>query len=407
LCFVCALTLLSLVKADNAIGHPIAIVPGIVGTMLHSEAKNIPKDRVPLLCPRNKKEFPIWFNVLFDIDVSCFSHYIRTDYIPENDTWPNTPGVTVTVPKEGTTFAIDILDEETTKVAKYFHDTLVTLKNLGYQDGVNLTACGYDWRLKPTEEWAVKCRGFIEKMVESSGKKAILLSHSMGGPYSYYVLRTAPSGWAEKYIHKYITACPPWMGATAALDATFTGIGHDVPEIINYLFAPLTRFFAGLWYLFPWKEAYKDTPVVKTPSKTYYSDDVPEFLAEKGLSDTELKFKSSRSVFTAFNGYDMMPNVDVITTFPRTRKTRTTLVFNEEPKKQGPEDSWKHPDDYLYGVGDGTVPDFSLTYATDKWMQMYPDRNITYFEVWNTTHSDIITHEPFVKMLIDEAFNDY
>jgi len=403
---VCALALFSLVKATNTVGHPIAIVPGIIGTALHAEANNIPKTHIPLFCPRNHKEFSVWVNLLFDFDIKCFRHYLKLNYSAETDTWEDTPGVTVTVPKEGTMFAIDVLDEETTKLIKYFRNFKEAFENLGYQDGVNMTACGYDWRHTPSEEWAAKCRGYIEKMVESSGKKAILIGHSMGGPYSYYLLRSAPSGWVEKYIHKYITASPAWMGATRALDAMFTGVGHMLPAVLSDLFAPLARTIAGLWFLLPWKDAYQDIPIVKTPNNSYTSDDMVKVLTLQGLADVDLKYKSARSIFTKFNNFDMLPNIPVITSYGTDLDTMHTLVFDEELTPHDPDADWKHPD-HLYGSGDGTVPEISLSYATNKWKKLYPDRNITYFKVVNTSHIDIVTHEPFINMVINEAFNDY
>jgi len=405
-CFICALTLLSTVKAVNTVGHPIAVVPGIIGTALHAEAKNIPKDRVPLFCPRNHKEFPIWVNVQFDFEVSCFRDYIKTDYIAENDTWQDTPGVTVTVPKEGTTFAIDILDAETTKIAKYFHQFIKTFEGLGYKDGINITGCGYDWRHLPTQEWAKKCRGYIEKMVESSGKKAIFIGHSMGGPYSYYVLQTAPKGWCEKYIHKYITPSPAWMGAPRALDAMFTGLGNMIPEVLSNLFAPLSRSIGAVWFLLPWSDAFKGIVGVKTPQNSYSYDEVVKVLTIMGINDADVKYKSSRAAFAPFNDYEEMPNVDVITTFGTDLETMHTLVFKEELSKHDPEGDWKHPD-HLNGPGDGTVPQVSLEYATNKWMKKYPDRNITYVKVTNTDHHQIVMDAPFSELVLNEAFNDY
>jgi len=83
-CFVCALTLFSVVKARNSVGHPIAVVPGIMGTILHATAENIPKDHIPSFCPRNHKEFPAWFNPAFDFNAKCFSFYL-INYFTDSD----------------------------------------------------------------------------------------------------------------------------------------------------------------------------------------------------------------------------------------------------------------------------------------------------------------------------------
>jgi len=407
LCFVCALTLFSLVKAWNKVGHPIAVVPGIIASSLHAEAKDIPKDDIPSFCPRNHKEFPIWFNPTFDFNIKCFRYYMKTTYSSENDTWVDTKGVTITVPKEGTMFAIDELDGETSKLAKYFHNFINTFKEHGYQDGVNMTACGYDWRHVPSAEWASRCRGYIEKMVESSGKKAILIGHSMGGPFSYYLLRTAPSGWVEKYIYKYITASPAWMGAPRALDAMFTGIGNYVPSVIGNIFASVARTISGVWILLPWKDAFKDEPIAMTPENSYTCDDIVKILTLMGLPDVDPKYKSARATFSSFNNYDEMPNVPMITSFSTDIDTYHTLVFAEEFSQSDPEGDWKHPKSYLGGSGDGTVPELSLAYATNKWMMKYPDRNITYHKLSGLNHQRIVMEPEFINMVLNEAFNDY
>jgi len=406
LCFLCVLTLLSLVKATNTVGHPIAYVPGIVGVVLHAKAENIPKHEVPLLCPRNHKEFPIWFNAAFDFDISCFRHYMQMNFSEATNEWVNTQGVTITVPKEGTMFAVDILDAETTNLAKYLHKFIVAFKDHGYVDGVNMTACGYDWRQLPSEEWAKKCRGYIEKMVESTGKKAIFIGHSLGGPYSYYVLRTAPAGWAEKYIHKYITPSPAWVGSPTAFVSLFNGLGSMLPSIISEQFAPLARNIPAIWFLFPWSEAYKGTPAVITPHNTYSWDQVAEVLTILGLENTDLKLKSARDVLSQFNNYEEMPNVPMITTFSTDIDTTYTLVFEEDLKKQDPVGDWKHPTK-VHGAGDDTVPEFSLKYVTDKWMNKYPDRNITYVRLSEIGHTNIVQKDVFINLVLHEAFNDF
>lgn len=407
LAFVCALTFFSFVKADNAVGHPIAVVPGIIGTALHGEANNIPKEYLPTFCPRNHKEFSIWVNLGFDFNIKCFRHYMEMHYNSTTNTWGNTPGVTITVPQEGTMHAVDIIDGETTGLIEYFHPLIKALEARGFQDGVNMSACGYDWRHLPTPEWANKCRGYIERMVKSSGKKAILIGHSMGGPFSYYVLKTAPEGWVSKYIHKYVTAAPAWMGAPRALDALFTGLGDRLPSVLGDLFAPLSRSIPGVWFLFPWDAAFNGIPAVKTPGNTYSYKDVPKILNISGLQDTQRKYDSAREIFAKFNNYEWMPEVPVISVYGVGRATMMTLIFKDELKQHAPEEDWKHPSDYNKAAGDGTVPDISAGFVTNNWMKKYPDRNITIVKTDDTTHQKIVMEEPFIGIIVNEVFHDY
>ena len=331
---------------------------------------------------------------------------MKTNFSAETGEWLDTKGVTITVPKEGTMFAIDVLDGETTKLIKYFRSFINAFEERGYQDGVNMTACGYDWRHVPGEEWAKKCRGYIEKMVESSGKKAILVATSMGALNSYFLLRSAPEGWVEKYIFKYITPSPAWMGAPRAVDAMFTGVGDYVPSIIGNIFASLARTIPGVWFLLPWCDAFTDVPIAKTPEKTYFCDDVPNILAAQGIVDANLKYKYTRAAFSAYNNFDWMPNVPMITMYSTDLDTINTLVFNQELSHHDPDGDWQHPD-YVRGPGDGTVPEVSLSYATNKWRKMYPERNITYVKLSKINHQEIVTKPEFINLMLDEAFHNY
>jgi len=287
------------------------------------------------------------------------------------------------------------------------YNFIVAFKEHKYVEGVNMTACAYDWRQLPTEEWAEKCRGYIEKMVKTSGKKAIFIGHSMGGPYSYYVLRTAPSGWVEKYIHRYITPSPAWLGAPAGFVSVFNGLSNEFPPALGDYFAPMARNIPALWFLFPWSDAYKDIPAVKTPKNTYYWNEIVKILTMLGIEQADLKLKSVLDVFSRLNSYEEMPNVPMITTFATDLKTAYTYVFKEELTKQDPMGKWMQPKEELYGAGDATVPDFSLKYATDKWMKKYPHRNITYVDASGIDHSNIVLTDKFFNMILDEAFHDY
>ena len=74
---------------------------------------------------------------MFVFEQRCFRHYVSLSYNATTNEWVGTPGVKITIPKEGTMYAMEILDGETTGLIKYFHGLVEALKERGFQDGVN------------------------------------------------------------------------------------------------------------------------------------------------------------------------------------------------------------------------------------------------------------------------------
>lgn len=47
----------------------------------------------------------------------------------------------------------------------------------------------------------------------NNNRKVVLLGHSMGNPYTLYMLNHQPQEWKDKYIQTYISLAGPWGGA--------------------------------------------------------------------------------------------------------------------------------------------------------------------------------------------------
>jgi pimeloyl-ACP methyl ester carboxylesterase len=77
---------------------------------------------------------------------------------------------------------------------------LSQINELGYEDGVNFVAFGYDWRQSNAVS-AGKLAGFMRAQIENGTERFIILAHSMGGLVARLMLRDeALAKRVERYV---------------------------------------------------------------------------------------------------------------------------------------------------------------------------------------------------------------
>jgi len=377
--------------------------PGIIGTILNGKANNIPSGRIPSSCARSFDEMRVWINIGKIVDYSCFKSYFSQDFDPKTCTWSDLPGMTYNVPQWGSTYSVDTLDPAApaSLVTTCFHNVINGLKKVGYVDGQDMTGCGYDWRQGPSREWAEKCRVLIESMVNrQNGKKAIIVGHSMGAPFSYFFLRTMGSDWVSKYIHKYIVVSPAWAGATKALDFMIDGLDSSIP-IGGKFFAPMCRHLPSVWFLLPWEDAFQNMVLATTPSRNYTFSQVNKLLEDLGA---EYVSQKRQSVFNGFDykKYSVFPGVPVISVIGKGVKTTQSLMYTKDIVKGDPEGDWTS-EKIVTGDGDGTVPIKSLEYATNKWSESGHSGSIKVKYMSGAGHVEALRSSEFVQLVVGEA----
>jgi phospholipid:diacylglycerol acyltransferase len=151
------------------------------------------------------------------------------------------------------------------------------LAAVGYDES-NMSMEAYDWRmsypqLEQRDGRFTKLKKNIEAFVETSGEKAVLIGHSMGGPCAFFFLvwvsKSKEEGgggggdaWVEQYIHSYINLAGPMLGlpkATAALlsgEMKDTNILSTFGSILESLFGRKKRHelfssWGSLWGMIP------------------------------------------------------------------------------------------------------------------------------------------------------------
>jgi len=374
-------------------------MPGIMGTVLHGSANFTSFYSLPDECPHQFDDRLLWIDVNQMINYACFKEYFRSDYNPKSKKWERVEGMSFTVPKFGSTYAMDNLAPNGIGVGDlvpYYHKMIEKFESIGYVDGETLLGAGYDWKELPTDQWIKDVQKLIEEAVRKTGEKAVLITHSMGCPFSYYFLMKMGDAWVEKYIHMYIPMAPAWMGAVKAFDFMLTGIDRDLP-IAGKFFAPLMRHIPTLWFLLPWKEAFPNMALATTPSKNYTFDELEDLLNAGNASYVEGKIADARKLFKDFNLYEKCPPVPVRAFVGYGKNTVMRLDFKRDIEPHDPDGVWETCSREM-GDGDGTVPSESLNYVTNKWIKAKKDVQV--FSYYNMGHLPIVKNADVIEKVL-------
>lgn len=118
-----------------------------------------------------------------------------------------------------------------------FGPVLDLLKSKGYEEGINLDAAPYDWRLPP-EMLQKRDKYFTNTMEKitnlyrkSNNTPVIILCHSMGCKTSHYLFNfvryhlgeSDGQKWLDKYIQMYVPVGAPHVGAPKSVRAVIDG----------------------------------------------------------------------------------------------------------------------------------------------------------------------------------------
>merc|ERR1719199_2009447 len=75
----------------------------------------------------------------------------------------------------------------------------------------------------------------IERMVQRSGEKAIIVAHSMGGNFMLYLMqwvtRERGSAWVDEHIRSVVKIATPALGVPKTLAALLSGEARDTAEL--------------------------------------------------------------------------------------------------------------------------------------------------------------------------------
>lgn len=130
------------------------------------------------------------------------------------------------------------------------------LASLGY-DPTNSFTAAYDWRLsyanlEVRDQYFTRLKLYIEMEVRASGRKIVLVSHSMGSQVLYYFLHWVASNrggrgghdWVEKYVDSWINVSGCMLGAVKDLTAVLSGEMRDTAQLNSVAVYGLEKFLS-------------------------------------------------------------------------------------------------------------------------------------------------------------------
>lgn len=266
---------------------PVILIPGIYASNFIATFQDLD---LHWYCPKTMKGKILWLNEEYLIPplIDCFTEWLSLHYNSQNDSQVNLPGVTLDLLDFGGLAGISHVDDTFLNLSfiPYFNILIKKLKNLGYQERVDLFGAPNDWRkgLAGQDETYVQLKALVEQAYEINQQKVILASHSFGGMISSYFVNTwSDKKWSEKYIESIIAAAPSFGGSSAALYDAWT---LTFSKTFPIHFADLSALIGGIACIhihFPNFDLYGDEVFIQGPDgKTYTARDVPDLLIKYG-----------------------------------------------------------------------------------------------------------------------------
>ncbi|ELP85207.1 1-O-acylceramide synthase precursor, putative [Entamoeba invadens IP1] len=260
------------ISAKCSTRKPVVLIHGILSSVLEAEV-NIPDDlEMPEDCARQRDNFRVW-QVAEDLNPKknrCLLKYMTPVYNTETGVLEDLEGVNVTVPQFGSTYSSSCLDPGmlTCSLTEYFRPLIKKLNKLGYVDGVDLYGAPYDWRYTGGDFYAKRLENLLKSIKEKTGKKAVLVSHSMGCPVTFDALSKFNP---EDYVERWVTVGGAWLGAVELLNEVLNGIdGVPVPKDMTI---DLVRHIPAMFYMTPRGEQITGE-LVKVGNDVYTVDNI-------------------------------------------------------------------------------------------------------------------------------------
>ena len=98
--------------------------------------------------------------------------------------------------------------------ASGFSNLRIKLTSMGYMEGLTAQAMPYDWRtFYQFNKLNNKFSRIIEEMFKISGKKVIIVTHSMGGVVTWHNLLKMKQEHKDKMIESWIAIAPAFLGS--------------------------------------------------------------------------------------------------------------------------------------------------------------------------------------------------
>lgn len=222
--------------------HPVIMIPGVISTGLESWSTS--EDARSYF---RKRLWGSWSMMrALVLDQAQWKRHIMLD----KETGLDPPGVKLR--------AAQGFDAADFFITGYWiwNKILENLATIGY-DPTNAFTAAYDWRLtymnlEIRDQYFTRLMNYIEVAKKTSGKKAVLVSHSMGGQVLFYFMkwvehkdhgRGGPN-WVEDNIDSWINVSGCMLGATKDIPAVLSGEMKDTAQLNAFAVYGLEKFLS-------------------------------------------------------------------------------------------------------------------------------------------------------------------
>ena len=396
LLFVCHVTFLS-ARSTNT---PIVIIPGFGGSQIDAKLDRETVDHKN--CQKTSDWYRVWVNASAASHINCFIDNFKMEYNAASGKMQDQSGVSFNVPGFGDTDTIEYLNPgHLFFPVRYFHAFVKHLvKSHDYERGLDIRAAPYDFRRDPSmaQDYMVRLKGLIEDTYIKNGYKPVMLiTHSMGSPYTLHFLHSVSKEWKVKYIKAWTSISGAFAGSVMAVQGFISGVGLEEPaKLLEPLISTLSsallkleRTLPGLAFLLPDVSFWKDPNeiIVQTPFKNYSASKLEEILKDTDFSPAVKIFNSVSKAWK-----EEAPGVRMFCFHGNKIKTVATLKYSKAI------DTIK--DNHLdieYADGDGTVNLRSLQACT-RWVGRQ-DEELTYQIFEGADHTDILKDEKLFQAI--------
>ena len=222
-------------------------------------------------------------------------------------------------------------------------------------------------------------RQLVESSFNESGKKVVLMAHSMGGLLAHHFLIQQSPEWKSHYIQSLITFSTPWKGAVVMANAVLSGYTWNHNGIDSILLRNSQRASESGVFLMPSPSEWgKDEVVISTPERKYTSADYDSLFDDMGYPIAKDMW---RLVKDALNNLEH-PGVDVFCVYSTGTETPDRLEY-------GPGEFPDVQPHRVMGDGDGTVNTRSAR-ACKHMLKDEGDTMVYAIDIANFTHNGIL-----------------
>jgi len=222
--------------------HPVIMIPGVISTGLESWGTGVQSRQY-----FRKRLWGSWTMMrALVLDKTVWKKHIMLDSVTGLDP----PGIKLR--------AAQGFDAADFFITGYWiwNKILENLATIGY-DPTNAFTAAYDWRLsymnlEVRDQYFTRLKTHIEQAHRISGKKPVLLSHSMGSQVLYYFFHWAEAKgygnggptWVDDHVDAWINISGCMLGALKDLPAVLSGEMKDTAQLNAFAVYGLEKFLS-------------------------------------------------------------------------------------------------------------------------------------------------------------------